>query len=103
VPALIHELYSELALEKILEIEEQLHAYNPDLVLRFRQELGEVIEQLLVFPESAPVVGYRKRVRRRLLKRFKYGILYVIRNEHLLITLIYPLGQSTPFWDDYLQ
>jgi plasmid stabilization system protein ParE len=103
VPPLLHELYSELALEKILEIEAQLYLYNPDLVTKFRQELDEIIEQLLTFPESAPLVGYRKRVRRRLFKHFKYGVLYVVRGEHLLITLLYPLGQATPFWDDYTQ
>ncbi len=100
---LLHEVYSELALEKILEIEWQLEARNPDRAEAFRQELSELVGQLLTFPESAPVVGYRKRVRRRLFKRFPYGILYVIRDEFLLITLIYPLGQNTPFWDDYIQ
>ncbi len=98
---LLHEIYSELALQKILEIEWQLEARNPDRAEVFRQELAELVAQLLIFPESAPIVGFRKEVRRRLFKRFPYGLLYVIREEHLLITLIYPLGQNTPFWDDY--
>jgi hypothetical protein len=58
---------------------------------------------LLIFPESAPVVGERQQVRRRLFKRFPYGLLYVVRDEYLMITLIYPLGQNTPFWDDFTQ
>jgi plasmid stabilization system protein ParE len=102
-PELLHEIYSELALQKILEIEWQLEAQNPDRAEAFRQELAELVAQLLIFPESAPVVGERKQVRKRLFKRFGYGLLYVIQEKYLLITLIYPLGQSTPFWDDYMQ
>jgi plasmid stabilization system protein ParE len=102
-PELLHEIYSELALQKILEIEWQLEAQNPDRAETFRQELAELVAQLLIFPESALVVGERKRVRKRLFKRFPYGLLYVIQEQYLLITLIYPLGQGTPFWDDYIQ
>lgn len=102
-PELLHEIYSELALQKILEIEWKLEAQNPDRAEAFRQELAELVAQLLIFPESALVVGERKRVRKRLFKRFPYGLLYVIQAKYLLITLIYPLGQGTPFWDDYIQ
>jgi plasmid stabilization system protein ParE len=102
-PELLHEIYSELALQQILEIEWRLEAQNPDRAEVFRQELAELVSQLLIFPESAPVVGERKQVRKRLFKRFNYGLLYVIHGEHLLITLIYPLGRESPFWDDYFQ
>lgn len=102
-PELLHEVYSEMALQQILEIEWRLEAQNPDRAETFRQELAELVAQLLIFPESAPIVGERKQVRRRLFKRFSYGLLYVIRNQHLFITLIYPLGKNTPFWDDYFQ
>ena len=100
---LSHELYAEIAIEKILEIEWQLEAQNPERAEAFRQELSNLVDQLLTFPESAPFVGHRKRVRRQLFKHFSYGLLYVIRDEHLLITLIYSLGQRTPSWDDYTQ
>ncbi len=102
-PELLHEIYSELAVEKILEIEWQLEAQNPDRAESFRKELAELVAQLLIFPESAPIVGERQQVRKRLFRRFPYGLLYVIRGEHLLITLIYPLGQNTPFWDEDIQ
>jgi plasmid stabilization system protein ParE len=102
-PELLHEIYSELALQKILEIEWQLEAQNPDRAEAFRQELAELVAQLLIFPESAPIVGERKQVRKRLFKRFSYGLLYVLQEQYLLITLIYPLRQDTPFWDDYFQ
>jgi plasmid stabilization system protein ParE len=99
----LHELYSERVLKKILEIEWQLEVRDSERAEAFRQELNSLIDQLLIFPEAGAVVGYRKRVRKRFLKRFPYGILYVVQGDHILITMIYHLRQRTPFWDDYTE
>jgi plasmid stabilization system protein ParE len=56
-PELLHEIYSELALQQILEIEWRLEAQNPDRAEAFRQELAELVAQLLIFQNLRPLLG----------------------------------------------
>jgi plasmid stabilization system protein ParE len=71
------EAYTEAALEEVLEIEAHLEAQRSGLGGKFRSELNAVVNLLLEFPEAAPAVT-PKGVRRRLLHRFPYAVLYVL-------------------------
>lgn len=97
----LHEAYSERAFKTILETEWQLFEKNPERGEAFCQELDGVIEELLLFPELAPIVSKGYNIRRRIFKRFKYGLLYVIRGDLLLITLFCHLEQNPPIWVDF--
>ncbi len=81
------EAYAEAALEETLEIESYLEAQSSGLGGTFRTELNATVAALLEFPESAPVVS-PKAIRRRLLPRFPYVILYVLTEDLLLILAV---------------
>jgi toxin ParE1/3/4 len=95
------EAYTEAALEEVLEIEAYLEAQRSDLGEAFRSELNAVIDVLLEFPEAAPVVS-PKGIRRRLLPRFPYSVLYVLTGDLLLILAGAHTSRGPTRWEDRL-
>ena len=93
------ESYLEAALEEILEIEFYLEAQRKGLGDAFRVEINDVVELLLDFPESAPVVS-PKGIRRRLLHRFPYAVLYVLTEDLLLVIAVAHTSRAPNYWDD---
>ena len=91
------EAYTEAALEDILAIAAYLEARRKGLGKAFRNELDTVISTLLDFPESAPVVSDRG-VRRRLLTRFPYTVLYVLRDDLLLVLAVAHTSRAPDYW-----
>jgi len=58
----------------------------------FLRNLRFALAQLRAFPESAPVLRFP--YRRKLIRRFPYGIVYSIESGHLVIVTIIPLRQN---------
>ena len=95
------EAYTEAALEETLEIESYLESQSSGLGKIFRAELNATVDVLLEFPESAPVVSPRD-IRRRLLPRFPYAVLYVLTDDLLLILAVTHIRRAPESWDDRL-
>ncbi|MDQ3458165.1 MAG: type II toxin-antitoxin system RelE/ParE family toxin [Deinococcota bacterium] len=91
------EAYSEAALEEVLEIEAYLEAQRSGLGATFRSELNAVVDLLLEFPEAAPAIS-PKGVRRRLLHRFPYAVLYVLTGDLLLILAVAHTSRAPNYW-----
>lgn len=83
----LREAYTEAALEETLEIESYLEAQSSGLGVAFRTELNTTVDTLLEFPEAALIVS-PKGVRRRLLHRFPYAVLYTLTEDLLLILAV---------------
>jgi plasmid stabilization system protein ParE len=96
------ESYLEAALEEILEIEFYLESQRKGLGDAFREEVNSTTELLLDFPESAPVVS-KKGIRRRLLHRFSYAILYVLTGDSLLVIAVAHTSRAPNYWEDRLE
>ncbi|MDQ3397417.1 MAG: type II toxin-antitoxin system RelE/ParE family toxin, partial [Deinococcota bacterium] len=64
---------------------------------KFRSELNAVVNLLLEFPEAAPAVT-PKGVRRRLLHRFPYAVLYVLTGDLLLILAVAHTSRAPNYW-----
>jgi plasmid stabilization system protein ParE len=62
----------------------------------FLSTVNEGIDQLLEFPESAPIL-YAK-VRRKPLRRFPYSLLYSLRKEHVRILAVMNQKRRPFYW-----
>ncbi|ADI13402.1 type II toxin-antitoxin system RelE/ParE family toxin [Truepera radiovictrix] len=93
------EAYTEAALEELLEIEAYLEAQSSGLGKTFRSEFSATVDLLLEFPEAAPVVSPRG-IRRRLLPRFPYAILYVLTKDLLLILAVAHTSRAPDYGKD---
>lgn len=64
----------------------------PSLGVDFLDRFDEVLKQIAAFPEASPVVllDYR----RTLLRRFPYGVFYVIEGECVVVAAVYHLARN---------
>jgi plasmid stabilization system protein ParE len=66
------------------------------LGIAFLEELERCVESVLDHPEAAPLIG--KRVRRKLLSQFPYGLIYSIRDDHVRILAVMNLKRRPFYW-----
>jgi toxin ParE1/3/4 len=88
-----------LAPEARRELFETIQYYeseSPGLGEAFLRVVEEGVSQLLAFPESAPVL--RGRVRRKVLRRFPYSLLYSIREGEIRILAVMNQKRRPFYW-----
>ena len=66
----------------------------------FLSEVERTIAAIASHPKAAPKV--RQDIRRRLLKRFPFGILYVATVDEIVIVAIMHLSRRPGYWEDRL-
>ena len=64
----------------------------------FLAEVEHTVESMLPFPKGGPVVS--KNLRRRILRRFPFGLLYAIEAEKLVIVAVAHLKRRPGYWKD---
>jgi len=69
---------------------------QPGLGHDFALEVSLSIERILLYPEAWPEVD--KDIRRTLLKRFPYGLLYSVIKEKVVILAIMNLHREPGYW-----
>jgi len=82
-----------------IEINEAAGYYDrerPGLGEAFLAEVERAMENMVEHPEGAPRVA--KTVRRKLLRRFPYGILYSVRPEEVRILAIMNQKRRPFYW-----
>jgi plasmid stabilization system protein ParE len=67
----------------------------------FLDEVEHTIQSILAFPRSGPVVS--KNLRRRILRRFPFGLLYAIENERIVIVALAHLKRRPGYWKDRIE
>ncbi len=85
------------------ELEEAASFYNRrvrKLGQRFLNHVEKAIEQILLFPESAPVVG--RTVRQKIVHRFPYSIFYIFEKNFVFIVAVAHQKQEPMYWQDRL-
>jgi plasmid stabilization system protein ParE len=88
--------FHHLAEDELNDATQYYDRVNPGLGAVFLGEAEQAIQEILEFPESAPEVGHE--VRRKLLRRFPYGILYRIREHEVRILAIMNLRRRPFYW-----
>ena len=84
------------AREELLESILYYESESRGLGAAFFAAVQKGIDQLLTFPESAPVL-YGK-IRRKPLRRFPYSLLYSIRGEELRIVAVMNQKRKPLYW-----
>jgi len=64
----------------------------------FLSEVQHTVESILSFPKSGPVVS--ENLRRRILRRFPFGLLYAIEDERIVIVAVAHLKRRPGYWKD---
>ena len=68
----------------------------PGLGLAFADDLEAAIERMSQFPEGHPLISAR--VRRKLLVRFPYGVLYSVTRDGLFIIAVMHQKRHPDYW-----
>ena len=91
----------ELADVELAEAAKYYDSEVPGLGQVFLTEFEHGISQILAYPEGAPIIlGV---VRRRLLRRFPYGIIYSLHEERLFILAVANQHRRPFYWRGRLE
>ncbi len=85
------------------ELEEGALFYNQrvqGLGEQFLSTVEKAIEQILLFPQSAPVVG--KTVRQKALDRFPYSLFYLFEKNAVFIVAVAHQKREPMYWKSRL-
>jgi hypothetical protein len=86
-----------------LELDDAVSYYNrerPGLGYEFLWEVFFAIDRIKQFPQAWPV--FYQKTRRCLIRRFPYGIIYILENDLVLIFAIAHLHREPDYWIDRL-
>lgn len=81
---------------EFVEAIEYYEENRPGLGLDFAAEVHLAIEQVVAFPRAWPVI--ESDVRRSLVRRFPYGILYSVEEEGIYILAVMHLHRNPEYW-----
>jgi plasmid stabilization system protein ParE len=73
----------------------------PGLGADFVKEVETGIASVIHAPEQSPLV--EEDVRRFLVRRFPYGLLYILESDHVLIVAVMHLSREPGYWRHRLQ
>jgi plasmid stabilization system protein ParE len=82
-----------------LELNEAIEYYElerPGLGAAFLNEVERCVRSISEHPEAGPVI--RADVRRRLLRRFPYGLLYSVKSDGIRILAVMNLKRRPSYW-----
>lgn len=85
-----------MAEQELNEATAYYSAENPTLGRSFLDDIEYALGQILCFPEAAPLVN--QSVRRKLLRRFPYSILYSIRADAIRVLAIANQKRRPFYW-----
>ena len=89
-------IFTELADMELTEAYEYYELEYLELGKRFKQEVKQAIKRIIQFPEA-----WQKEkgdIRRCLLHKFPYKILYSVESDYLLIIAIAHLHRKPDYW-----
>ena len=88
--------YHDLAEAELKEATEYYGQISPRLASAFLDEIERATGQIIEYPQSTPVV--RAGVRRKILRKFPYAILYSVRSEEIRILAIANMKRRPFYW-----
>src|SRR6266852_2006558 len=88
--------FHRLAERELNEAAHYYHLENPGLGSSFLQEVERCLQSIEAHPESGVIL--RGAVRRRLLRRFPYALLYKIKPSGIRILAVMNLTRRPTYW-----
>jgi len=95
-----HEFHPEARLE-FRESAAFYEACRPGLGLAFANEIDSALGRILEAPDRWP--AFEKDVRRCLVRRFPYGVLYTIEPDYVLIIAVMHCSRKPGYWRQRVQ
>jgi len=89
------------AQEEMIAAAQYYQQQSIGLGAEFLVEVERTTAAIAVHPKAAPIVA--QAIRRRLLKRFPFGILYVATTDELVILAVMHLRRRPGYWQDRLR
>jgi toxin ParE1/3/4 len=89
-------VYTPTAQRELFEAKDFYDLERSGLGVEFLEVVAEALELLLTYPESSPII--RGRVRRKVLRRFPYSLLYRIDGQRLRILAVMNQKQRPSYW-----
>ena len=78
--------FHPLAEQELNEAASYYNAASPGLGTAFLDEIEHAVKQILEYPEASPLVN--RVVRRKLVRRFPYSVLYSVQTDMIRIMTI---------------
>jgi toxin ParE1/3/4 len=97
----LNDVLLEGAIEDLIEAE-KYYAIEMGSAVLFERAVSQAIEDIKLFPEAAALTGVGT-VRKRILKRFPYHLVYQVQNQELLILAIAHHKRDPFYWIDRLE
>ena len=88
--------FHELAERELNDAAQYYDREQPGLGAAFIADVRRCTDAILKHPEAGPVI--RGHVRRRLCRRFRYGVLYTIRPGTIRVLVIMNLRRHPTYW-----
>ena len=88
--------FHDLAKVELNEAARYYEAESVGLGTAFVDEVERSLAAILEYPESSPTM--RGPIRRRVLRRFPYGLLYRVRGEELRILAVMNFRRRPAYW-----
>ena len=86
--------------EEMIAAAQYYQQQSAGLGSEFLIEVERTVAAILAYPEAASRV--KKDTRRRLLKRFPFGILYAVAADEVVIVAVMHLRRRPGYWEDRL-
>ena len=86
------------------ELDDAVEYYNlelPGLGTEFKDEVKSSLKRIILFPEAWSTV--RLDIRKCILHRFPYNILYTIEEDHILILAIAHHHRNPEYWIERME
>lgn len=90
--------FHRLAARELNDAVQYYDLESPGLGAAFLNEVDRCVQTILRYPEAGPVI--LGDVRRRLVRRFPYGILYSIKHDGVRILAVMNLKRRPAYWVD---
>ncbi len=88
--------------EAVEELKEAINYYkkiDKNIVIRFLKKFNLALEKVKMFPKAWPVVSNND-IRRCLLNKFPFGIIYFTENDIIYILAIMHLSKKPNYWKE---
>ena len=88
--------FHELAERELIDAAEYYEREQPGLGAAFIADVRRCTDAIVEHPEAGAII--RGRVRRRLCRRFRYGVLYSIRQDGVRVLAVMNLRRRPAYW-----
>lgn len=83
--------------EEMVVAAQYYESHSPGLGAEFLDEVQRALEALSSNPRAVPVI--KAGIRRRLLKRFPFGILYAVEPNTIVVLAVMHLRRRPGYWE----